>query len=278
MTKSVLFIGYGDLAQRAAKRLVARNWRVVGACRNPDTKVAHAGVELHSADASNEQDLYRLFKQKYDAVVVTLTPAGRGEDAYHQGYVVPCRHLQQVLSQQAQAPRLLYISSTSVYGERDGEWISEATPAKPSTSNGHSLLQAEQVIAASNAQVSLLRCSGIYGPGRNMLQRRLKSGSATLTPAWTNRIHSEDVAGYIAYLLEHPEQQEPLYLVTDSEPLLQADAYQRYADALGLSLEGLKQSSEVGARGSKRISNERLQKSGYKLQYPQLSPASILNS
>jgi nucleoside-diphosphate-sugar epimerase len=275
LTKSVLFIGYGDLAQRAAKHLSKAGWQVFGACRTPETKVTHAGVTLLTADASNEQDLYQLFQQSYDAVVVTLTPAGRDDDAYHRGYVVPCRHLQQVLSQQAVAPRLLYISSTSVYGQTDGEWVNEDSPTAPSSNSGRSLLQAEQVIAASNAQVSLLRCSGIYGPGRTMLQQRLLNGRATITPAWTNRIHSDDVAGFISYLLTHPEQQQPVYLVTDSQPLLQEDVYKRYAEVLGVNIDALERRAEVGPRGSKRLSNARLLKSGYQLQYPQLTPASI---
>ncbi|MBR9908047.1 MAG: SDR family oxidoreductase [Gammaproteobacteria bacterium] len=268
--KKVLLLGYGDIAQRTAPLLVASGWQVIGACRNPSRKPVLPGVELTTADANHEQDLRELLEQQFDAIVITLTPSDYSREGYHQGYVVPCRHLQHLLHQQAKSPRVLYVSSTGVYGQRDGEWVDEQSPTEPDSDSGDMLLQAEQVILGSAAVTSVLRCSGIYGPGRERLQQQLKAGTATITPAWTNRIHSDDVAGFIAYLLEHAEHQEPVYIVTDNEPLLQADAYQRMADKLGIDISGLKRTDQVGPRGSKRLRNTKLRATGYQLKHPSL--------
>lgn len=268
--KKVLLLGYGDIAQRAAPLLIESGWQVVGACRNPGRKPHIKGVELVAADANHEHDLRELLAQNFDAIVITLTPNDYSLEGYHQGYVVPCRHLQHLMHQLPAAPRVLYISSTGVYGQRDGEWVDEHSPTEPDSDSGEMLLQAEQVILGSAGVTSVLRCSGIYGPGRERLQQQLKAGTATITPAWTNRIHSDDVAGFIAYLLEHPEHREPVYIVTDNEPLLQEDAYQRMAKKLGIDISGLKRTNQVGPRGSKRLRNTKLHTTGYPLKHPSL--------
>lgn len=267
MQPSVLFLGYGDIAQRAAPQLVAAGWQVVGACRTPANKPSIAGVELVAADNGNQHDLQQLLQRQFDAIVMTLTPARGSSDPYHQGYVLPCRLLQLLLREQP-TPRLLYVSSTGVYGQRDGEWINEQSPTEPGDHGGQMLLQAEQTIASCNAQVSILRCSGIYGPGRSMLLRGIAAGTATVTPGWSNRIHSEDVAGFIAYLLQHPEQQQPIYLVSDNQPTLQADIIHYYAQQLGVDPSSLKRTEHIGSRGSKRCDNSLLRASGYVLHYP----------
>ena len=267
MQPSVLFLGYGDIAQRAAPQLVAAGWRVVGACRSPANKAAIAGVELVAADNGNQHDLQQLLKRQFDAIVMTLTPARGSSDPYHQGYVLPCRLLQHLLREQP-APRLLYVSSTGVYGQRNGEWINESSPTEPGDHGGQMLLQAEQTIASCNAQVSILRCSGIYGSGRNMLLRGIQAGTATITPGWSNRIHSDDVAGFIAYLLQHPEQHEQIYLVSDNTPTPQAEIIAYYAAQLGVDPGTLPRTEQIGSRGSKRCDNSLLRASGYVLHYP----------
>lgn len=266
----VLLLGYGDIAQRTAPLLIQAGWEVVGACRNPTTKPVIDGVQLLSADANSEHDLRQLLEHQFDAIVITLTPSNYSRDGYHQGYVVPCRHLQHLLHQLSTQPRVLYVSSTGVYGQRNGELVDEASPTEPDSDSGEMLLQAERVIQGSPARVSILRCSGIYGPGRERMQQQLRDGTAVITPAWTNRIHSDDVAGFIAYLLTHPAHQEDIYIVSDNEPLLQEDAYARIAKKLGISINQLQRTDKVGPRGSKRLSNNKMRTTGYQLLHPHL--------
>lgn len=261
-----LLLGYGDIADRVAQRLSAKDEKATGVCRSPDKKPVRTGVDLVAADLNNEQELYRLFEQKWDNVVVTLTPAKAVEDSYHQGYVVPCRHLQQVLSQQTHQPRIIYVSSTGVYAQRGGEWIDEDSATEPTSESGKALLQAESIIRALPGQSTILRCSGIYGQGRDFMLRQLSEGKVQLRDSWTNRIHQDDVAGFITYLITQIDNPLPLYLVNDDEPVKQYEVYQWLALQLGLELpEDI--DTEVGPRGSKRCLNKRLKGSGYQLQY-----------
>jgi len=261
-----LLLGYGDIADRVAQRLSGQNQRVTGVCRSPDSKPVRNGVNLVAADLNNEQELYQLFRQKWDNVVVTLTPAKDAEDGYHQGYVVPCRHLQQVLSQQIHQPGIIYVSSTGVYAQRNGEWIDESSATEPTSDSGKSLLQAESIINALPGQTSILRCSGIYGEGRDFLLRQLSQGNVQLRDSWTNRIHQDDVAGFIVHLLTKIHQPKPIYLVNDDEPVKQYEVYQWLAQQLGIELPGIID-KDVGPRGSKRCLNKTLKESGYQLQY-----------
>ncbi|HET8816619.1 MAG TPA: NAD(P)H-binding protein [Pseudidiomarina sp.] len=270
--KRALLIGYGDIAQRTARLLIESGWQVTGICRHPDKKPTMPGIQLLAADAGNEVDLRRLQLSRFDAIVITLTPSGYDREGYHHGYVIPCRHIQTVLAsepaRESGAPRLLYISSTGVYSERDGEWITEQTPSQPDTDSGQMLLQAEQVIQSAAATVSILRCSGIYGPGRIYLQRQISAGEAVINPVYNNRIHADDVAGFIHYLLQHPEQQESLYLVSDDEPVWQETLYLWYAEQLGVDGTKLQRSATIGPRGNKRINNALMRSTGYVLRHP----------
>ena len=270
---TIAFLGYGDIAERTSSLLQFAGFtHMRGLCRHPENKSNPAHIELLAGNASNASDLERLVDADVEVVVVTLTPNREQEDAYFNGYVLPCRLLQHQLQSQGLNPRIIYVSSTGVYDQSDGEWINENTPAEPSTHQGKMLLQAEQVIASAADRVSVLRCSGIYGPNRTRLAEMLISGEATITPAWTNRVHADDVAGFITYLIQHPEQQQPLFLVSDDEPLPQEDAYGRLAERLGVELSTLSRSESIGRRGSKRIDNRLLKASGYQLQYPTYAP------
>ncbi|MCA1767764.1 MAG: hypothetical protein LC639_06080 [Idiomarina sp.] len=151
-----LLLGYGDIADRVAQRLSAIKTPVTGVCRTPGNKPVRSGVDLIAADLNNEQELYQLFKQKWDNVVITLTPKKGAEDSYHQGYVVPCRHLQQVLSQQTHQPTIIYVSSTGVYAQRNREWIDENSLTEPTSDSGQALLQAESLINALPGQTSII--------------------------------------------------------------------------------------------------------------------------
>jgi len=264
----ILSIGYGDIAQRAARRFVAAGHSVVGVCRHPDNKPQIDGVELVAADASNEQDLRVVMHgNEFGAVLVTLTPSSYDLEGYRNGYVVPCRHLQQVISGLDYAPYVIYVSSTGVYGQQNGEWVDEDSPCEPESDSGRMLLQAEALVRDLPVPSTIIRCSGIYGAGRDFMLRQLKAGKVTLRESWTNRIHQDDVARFIAFVIEHPEKRNNLYLLSDDEPVMQYEVYQWLARQLGVEV-----SSEVepgpGPRGSKRCNNTRVRNTGFTLEYP----------
>ncbi|MEI8402454.1 MAG: NAD-dependent epimerase/dehydratase family protein, partial [Alcaligenaceae bacterium] len=166
--------------------------------------------------------------------------------------------------------RVLFVSSTAVYGDHGAQWIDEDTPTAPKSFNGRVLLETEQWLQSQNAQFETinLRLSGIYGPGRSYLLDRLRAGLATAPAAeshWVNRIHIEDAAAAVLHLMNFLKPQ-PIYLVTDSTPLPMRVLYDALAKLVGgpIPLEG---AAPVSV-GSKRLSNARLRDSGFNFKWP----------
>ena len=104
-------------------------------------------------------------------------------------------------------PRLIvFVSSTSVYGQKDASWVNEDSPAEPVSYSGKRLLEAEQLLLDSPHTICNVRFSGIYGPGRQRLIRQVIEGHGTAKEPllYSNRIHADDCAGVLAHLIELP--------------------------------------------------------------------------
>jgi nucleoside-diphosphate-sugar epimerase len=166
--------------------------------------------------------------------------------------------------------RVLFVSSTAVYGDHGAQWIDEDTPTAPKSFNGRVLLETEQWLRSQSAQFETLslRLSGIYGPGRSYLLDRLRTGQATAPAAeshWVNRIHIEDAAAAVLHLMNLP-QPHSIYLVTDSTPLPMRVLYEALAKLVGGPIPP-KGDAPVSV-GSKRLNNARLRGSGFSFTWP----------
>ena len=94
--------------------------------------------------------------------------------------------------------RVIYISSTGVYGQTDGTWVDESTECRPTRAGGQACLAAEQLLLQSAwaARTLILRLAGIYGPQRLPRLRQLQSGESldTAPLGLLNLIHVDDAA------------------------------------------------------------------------------------
>ncbi len=270
MKPEVLIIGCGFLGEAAADFFSTRGKHVLGLVRSEKSLSALSGrsFEVATCDVTD------------DASVATLTPrlrgvplavycvsSGRGgaEDyaaVYRDG-------LRRVID--AWNPgRMIYVSSTSVYAQNDGEWVTEESPTLPDRETGRILLEAEGVALEKGAIVA--RFSGIYGPGRSVLLRMFLSGEAVLEEGgqrWINQIHRDDGAAALVHLGDLPEA-EGVYNVTDDTPVTQRGVYGWMADALNRPLppEGPLNLNRKRGVSSKRISNQRLRATGWTPVFP----------
>lgn len=261
---TVLIAGCGDLGTQAGLGFAAAGHRVVG-WRRSAAKLP-AGIEGQSVDLKGELP---PVPGDTDVVVIALTADGRSEDAYRATYFNGAANLLAALDRDGSMPRrILFVSSTAVYGNDDGAWLDETTAPSPSTPTGAVLLETEQLLAERAPQAVMLRLSGIYGPGRTRLIEQVRNGSArTGVPHWTNRIHRDDAAAAIVHLagLDSPAG---AYLGTDNEPALLADVQAFLAAELGMPLPpGSAGNSEAAATG-KRCSNALLTATGFEFAYP----------
>ena len=195
------------------------------------------------------------------------TPDRRDEAAYRAVFIDGLRNLLAALDRSA-LERVLFVSSSAVYGEHGGGWVDEETPPAPPGFNGAVLLEAERRLAAEPLTAIVLRLAGLYGPGRAALFDRLRTGSAKVprdTVHWANRIHIDDAAAAVAHLLQLPHPQA-IYLGVDSTPLPLDVLYEHLCRLLRAPPPP--SGPAPGGIGSKRLSNARLLASGLALRWP----------
>ncbi|MFZ3193360.1 MAG: NAD-dependent epimerase/dehydratase family protein [Moraxellaceae bacterium] len=252
-----LIVGMGALGQQLAQALLQNGHQVTGLRRTP---IQLAGVQM-LAQSVHQADLSAVLP--IQQVYVILTPDRYDAAGYRQAFIDSIEPLRQALSAHPVA-RLYFISSTSVYGQDQGEWVDEQSATVPRGHNGRILLEAEQLWRqAYPEQLVLIRPSGIYGAGRLRLIEWLRAGRPVVTQGWTNRIHSEDLAGFLAYLASLSSVQT-CYIATDSSPIQQDVILAGLAAQLAIPMVK-REPHEVSG---KRLSNQRLLASGYRLMYP----------
>lgn len=255
----VLVAGCGDVGARVALLLRDSGAEVWG-LRRSDAPLP-AGITLLQADLTDADSLRQL-PERIDRVVYLPTPDTRGPLAYRKVFVQGLQNLLQALGRRA-LQRIVFVSSSAVYGEHNGDWVDEDTCATPLGFNGEVLLEAEQWLGGSGQRATVLRLAGLYGPGRTELFERLRSGRArvrTEPPFWSNRVHVDDAACAIVHILGLPDP-ATLYLGVDDTPLPIAHLYGEVARRLGVP-EPAEGPAPQGI-GSKRLSNARLRASGF---------------
>lgn len=267
---TILFAGCGDLGTEAGLRFAAAGHRVVGWRRSPaklPAEIEGVAADLTAADLPP-------IPADTTAVVVAIAADSSTEAAYRTAYVDGLSHVLDALERDGVTPRrVLFVSSTAVYGDAGGGWVDESTTTAPGSFSGRLIREAEDLLfkrlGGTATSPVVLRLGGIYGPGRTRLIDQVRSGAAVIpeAPRYTNRIHRDDAAGAIVHLCTMAEDPEPVYVGVDDDPAELGDVLRFLAAQLGLDVPP---SGDVGeARGgNKRCSNALLRKSGYSFTYP----------
>jgi nucleoside-diphosphate-sugar epimerase len=265
VSERILLAGCGDLGERVAQRLRAHGDEVWALRRQPPARGMH-GIHWLRGDLTDPASLREL-PAGITRLVYLPAPATRDKAAYRAIFVDGLRHLLDALDRRKLA-RVLFVSSSAVYGEHDGDWVDEATPTDPPGFNGAVLLEAERWLAEQSLPSTVLRLAGLYGPGRLQLIERLRAGQLRVpreTPHWANRIHVDDAAAAIAHLLQLKSPQ-PLYLGVDDTPMLLDELYDFLAALIDAPLPA--EGAAPAGVGSKRLRNARLRASGWAPQWP----------
>ncbi len=257
--RRVLIAGCGDLGSRIGQNLPGAE--VYGLRRN----VAALPAAIHPVAADLRTGAgFDALPRQVDALVYCATPDARHEAAYRATYVDGLARLIDALPDPAATLRIVFVSSTAVYGQDEGEWVDEASPTEPTGFNGRVLLEAEAA-AGSRFPSTALRLSGIYGPGRLWLLRRVRTGEAIGAGChWTNRIHLADAAALAVTLLGH-ESPPPVVIGVDNAPTCESTVLDGLADRLGLPR--LPRHGDPAAVSGKRLRNDLAQSLGWRPRY-----------
>jgi nucleoside-diphosphate-sugar epimerase len=263
MNHAVLVAGAGDVGTRAAVLLAGAGFDVF-ALRRHVPREAHPGVRWLAGDLTRPETLQGLPSVRH--VIYCATPAGRDDAAYRAIFLDGPRHLLSALPEPPQ--RMVFASSSAVYGEHGGAWVDESTPPAPLGFNGRVLLEAEAALRDAVSEAVAVRLAGLYGPGRLQLIQRLRDGQARVPRGqgvYANRIHVQDAAASLVHLacLEQPQ---PVYVAVDDRPRPIDELYDALARLAGAVPPG--DGPPPPGVGNKRLSNARLKATGFVLQWP----------
>jgi nucleoside-diphosphate-sugar epimerase len=259
-----LIAGAGYLGTALAQRLVRQGHEVVVLRRS--ATAPPPGAQAFRADLLVPAALDAL--PPFDRVFYTTASDERSDAAYRLAYALGLARLVERLARMEPLPqRLLFTSSTAVYGQLGGEWVDESSPTEPADFAGKRLLEAEALVRAAPFPGTVLRLGGIYGPGRSSLIERARAG-AGFAPGYTNRIHRDDAAAALAHLAALPRA-EACVIGVDSAPALACEVLSWLAQRLELPAPRPAPAPAArGARGSKRCRNARLLATGFRFRYP----------
>jgi len=276
----VAILGCGYVGLELGRQLQSDH-EVVGVRRSDAglDAIERAGFEGVRADVTDDDSLSAV--PDADWVVFAASSGGRGADVAREVYVEGLRTAIDHFWSREDAPdRLVYTSSTGVYGDHDGAWVDEETPLDPQTEKTEVLAEAERVARERPVEYgghgTVARYAGLYGPDRYRLERYL---DGPVTAGYLNMVHRADAAGSVRFLLEDGHREE-VVLVVDDEPVEKWAFADWLAEACGVEfppkqtteerLEDPELSDTARRRiqTSKRCSNDRLRELGYEFAYP----------
>ncbi|MEZ5541219.1 MAG: SDR family oxidoreductase [Pseudomonadota bacterium] len=273
----MLIVGCGDIGRRVAVLLQAAGARVIGLVhsRRSAQALTDAGIDALVRDLDADLPLFAAGSRD---VFYFAPPPGTGATD---------PRMTRVLAAFAVPPRrIVYISTSAVYGDCAGAWIDENHPVAPTTARGRRRLDAERQLAAwagaHGVEWMILRVPGIYGPGKLPLER-LRQGLPVLRAdqaPYTNRIHADDLAA-ICIAAMTATRADTVYNVSDGHPSNMTDYFFRVADAAGLPRPPVVDRAQAEAvlsagmlsflNDSRRMHNDKLLKElDITLQYPDL--------
>ncbi len=264
----VLLVSAGDVAIEAGLRFARAGDQVTGWRRN--------SAKLPTSFTGQDVDLLQpaswpQINPETEVVVFTPVPAARTVEAYTRSYLEVAKELVSRLKVQApQLKRFIYVSSSAVSGGGEGEWIDESTEVAPNRPTSQVLADTERALLDSGLPVTILRASGIYGPGRNHLINQVRDASARvpLESHWTNRIHRDDLAQAIVHSAALDETGTQIYMVTDNEPAQIGEIYTFLAQQLSLPVPPQATEPAVRRAANRRIRNDKLLATEFTLQFP----------
>ena len=271
----VLIVGCGDLGTAIATRLRALH-EVVGL--RVSEKLLPLGMQTIQADVTKSNTLSVIETLKPNIIIYCVSAGGATDEKYEAAYVTGLKNILTTQANNQTLQHVFFVSSTRVYGQVSQDILNETTLAIPADFGGERLLEAENVLkefclnTRADVQVcksTSMRLSGIYGEGRLYLANMAKDTARW--PAenhWSNRIHRDDAAGFIVFLVEKvlaEEKVDDTYIVTDDMPTQQYQVLQWLATQQGVDASHVK---IPPVSGGKCLSNKRLRDMGFKLQYP----------
>src|SRR5260221_7060490 len=233
-TPPLLFcFGLGYSALALARSLQESGWQIAGTCRSAEKQAALAalGIDAYLFDRAQPLGAPLAALGAATALISSVPPDASGDPVLdrHGVDLAAARGLRWVG----------YLSTTGVYGDRQGGWVDEASALRPTGERGRRRVAAEAgwlaLHRSAGLPVHLFRLAGIYGPGRNAL-KALRDGTArrVIKPGQVfSRIHRDDIVAVLRASIDRPDP-GAVYNVCDDDPAAPDEVVAHAASLLGM--------------------------------------------
>ena len=264
----ILIVGCGQLGFSIVKNADPDIFKLYGFSRS--LKKSPPSIEMHQVDILKNEAIDVIKSVNPEIIIYAVSADTQSVESYQDHYVAGLKKTYAALLELDHFKHLFFVSSTRVYGQKTTKILSELDIAEPADYGGEALIEAEAVARQLKDKATILRLSGIYGPNRTRMIQLAQSnpGNWPATNNWSNRIHEEDAARFIVFLIKRimlKEPIEPLYLVTDGIPTKQYDVLTWIRKRLQLTTDTI----EIPILESgKQLQSVLLNQNGFILKYP----------
>ena len=269
--------GLGYTATAVGRELLQEGWKVSGTCQTEDKRRELVGLGFDAIifDGSQHSDEVVALLNSATHILQSIAPAKDGD-------VVFDVFGQDIVANTAQIEWFGYLSTTAVYGDRQGGWVEETSELAPQMPRGvwrcHAEKQWCSLYDKNDLAVHIFRLAGIYGPGRNQLNklRAKKARRIVRKGQLFSRIHVDDIVATLRASINRPDP-GAIYNVCDNEAAPPQDVIEYAAGLLGVDVPPAEPFDQAElsdmARSfyseSKKVSNEKIKTDlGVVLKYP----------
>jgi nucleoside-diphosphate-sugar epimerase len=266
---NIAIIGCGYIGSMLASLWSKMGHHVTATTRKTErleelSKVAQKGVILKG----NDPDEFIPLITHNELILVTT--AADSPEHYESAYLNTAQILKN-LALEMDLPRdLIYTSSTAVYGDQQGQWVSEESPLLGTGDQTKVLVEAEKTYLGLEEigwSVCIFRLAEIYGPGREISRRVSQSPFPGTGEKFTNMVHAEDCVGAIQFALKH--HLEGVYNVADDDHMTRKEMYDALCKKLSLPEVSWDPTLQSRHPGNRRVSNHKIKKEGFEFTHPQ---------
>ncbi len=286
--QKVTIVGCGDIGHRVALRLPVEEFSVSCWVRSRASARNLQGLGLDSVAVDLDDSATSLPVVEGHSLFYFAPPPGKGTEDKRVVALI------RAMAETGHPHRVVYLSTTGVYGDCNGEWVDEQRPPSPRADRAWRRLDAERRwrdwSLSGSGELVILRVAGIYGPGK-LPVKRLQSGTpmvAETDSPITNHIHSQDLVAVCLAAMARGCSDE-VYNVSDGHPGTMTAYFNQVADFLGLARPPVISLAEAKRRlspgmlsylgESRRLSNRKMvDELDVVLRYPTLAeglPASL---
>lgn len=248
-------IGLGWLGLPLAKSLLNKGFHVIGTTRSRAVSLSHERFSHVLFDPLVKKQASTVYFSDLDVLILAFTPSRADEKAYAKDCV-------RMLDLVPPACKIIQISSTSVYPERNGIFNETDYPAGSVKTNaiGYAELALSSML---RDRLTVVRMSGLVGPKRYPVTAMAKSGKTYQAMDRVNLIHQEDAIGLIEHIIQHKQWNKTINGCATEHPL-KGEYYTEMASKLGIAPPLF----EDRTRSERIISNKLSIDLGYKYMYP----------